>query len=242
MNSFRFLERGIRAEIERQATILEAGGEVEQETLHFDPASGALTSLRSKEEAQDYRYFPEPDLRPVATTEAMLAGGARGDAASCRPRARERCEPSSALRADARAAARVPRRARRLLRARARRARATPDRGRSRTGSQATSSARLGRRRPGRVQRHAGGARALVAARRRRRDHASRCGRAQVLDVLVADGGDAARRSSPREGLARSTAAASSRRSSPPRSRRTPTPRSRSAAATRRRSGRSSAT
>ena len=73
MNSFRFLERGIAAEIERQRAILEAGGEVEQETLHFDPSSGAITTLRSKEEAHDYRYFPEPDLVPIATTEAMLA-------------------------------------------------------------------------------------------------------------------------------------------------------------------------
>jgi aspartyl-tRNA(Asn)/glutamyl-tRNA(Gln) amidotransferase subunit B len=72
MNSFRFIERGIRAEIERQRGILETGGVVEQETLHFDPASGAITSLRSKEEAHDYRYFPEPDLVPVAIDEAMV--------------------------------------------------------------------------------------------------------------------------------------------------------------------------
>jgi len=72
MNSFRFLERGIDAEIARQEQILREGGEVEQETLHYDPQSGALTSLRSKEEAHDYRYFPEPDLVPVAPTEEML--------------------------------------------------------------------------------------------------------------------------------------------------------------------------
>ena len=72
MNSFRFLERGIVAEIERQEAILREGGEIEQETLHFDPRSGSLTSLRSKEEAHDYRYFPEPDLVPIAPTEAML--------------------------------------------------------------------------------------------------------------------------------------------------------------------------
>ena len=72
MNSFRFLERGIEAEIERQERILHAGGEVEQETLHYDPQSGDLTTLRSKEEAHDYRYFPEPDLVPIAPTEAML--------------------------------------------------------------------------------------------------------------------------------------------------------------------------
>jgi aspartyl-tRNA(Asn)/glutamyl-tRNA(Gln) amidotransferase subunit B len=72
MNSFRFLERGIDAEIERQKRILHEGGEVEQETLHYDPQSGSLTTLRSKEEAHDYRYFPEPDLVPVAPTEEML--------------------------------------------------------------------------------------------------------------------------------------------------------------------------
>jgi aspartyl-tRNA(Asn)/glutamyl-tRNA(Gln) amidotransferase subunit B len=73
MNSFRFIERGIDAEIERQRRLLAGGGEVIQETLHFDPASGAISSLRSKEEAHDYRYFPEPDLLPVAIDEAMLA-------------------------------------------------------------------------------------------------------------------------------------------------------------------------
>ncbi|MEA2289589.1 MAG: aspartyl-tRNA(Asn)/glutamyl-tRNA(Gln) amidotransferase subunit [Solirubrobacteraceae bacterium] len=72
MNSFRFLEKGIRAEIARQERLLRAGEEVVQETLHFDPRSEMLTSLRSKEEAHDYRYFPEPDLTPVTITEAML--------------------------------------------------------------------------------------------------------------------------------------------------------------------------
>jgi aspartyl-tRNA(Asn)/glutamyl-tRNA(Gln) amidotransferase subunit B len=72
MNSFRFLERGLEAEIARQEAILDAGGEVEQETLHFDPVSGSLTPLRSKEEAHDYRYFPEPDLVPLVPTEEML--------------------------------------------------------------------------------------------------------------------------------------------------------------------------
>jgi len=72
MNSFRFLERGIAAEVVRQEEIVSAGGKIEQETLHFDPQTGALSSLRSKEESHDYRYFPEPDLVPVAPTEAML--------------------------------------------------------------------------------------------------------------------------------------------------------------------------
>jgi aspartyl-tRNA(Asn)/glutamyl-tRNA(Gln) amidotransferase subunit B len=73
MNSFRFLERGVSAEIERQTQVLQAGGRLEQETLHFDPASGRLSTLRSKEEAQDYRYFPEPDLVPLVVTDEMLA-------------------------------------------------------------------------------------------------------------------------------------------------------------------------
>jgi aspartyl-tRNA(Asn)/glutamyl-tRNA(Gln) amidotransferase subunit B len=72
MNSFRFLERGIEAELARQRELVEAGGTVVQETLHFHPEDGSLTALRSKEEAHDYRYFPEPDLVPLAPTEAML--------------------------------------------------------------------------------------------------------------------------------------------------------------------------
>jgi len=72
MNSFRFLQRGVEAELARQRELVEAGGTVTQETLHFDPASGTLTPLRSKEEAHDYRYFPEPDLVPLAPTEEML--------------------------------------------------------------------------------------------------------------------------------------------------------------------------
>jgi aspartyl-tRNA(Asn)/glutamyl-tRNA(Gln) amidotransferase subunit B len=73
MNSFRFLMQGINAEIERQKALVDGGEKVVQETLHFDPVSGRLSPLRSKEEAHDYRYFPEPDLVPVAPTEEMLA-------------------------------------------------------------------------------------------------------------------------------------------------------------------------
>jgi aspartyl-tRNA(Asn)/glutamyl-tRNA(Gln) amidotransferase subunit B len=99
MNSFRFIERGIDAEIERQRKLLAGGGEVIQETLHFDPASGAISSLRSKEEAHDYRYFPEPDLLPVAIDEAMLA--AARDALPELPAARaERLERELALSAE----------------------------------------------------------------------------------------------------------------------------------------------
>jgi aspartyl-tRNA(Asn)/glutamyl-tRNA(Gln) amidotransferase subunit B len=72
MNSFRFLERGVEAELARQRELIDAGGRVEQETLHFAPEDGSLHPLRSKEEAHDYRYFPEPDLVPLVPTEAML--------------------------------------------------------------------------------------------------------------------------------------------------------------------------
>jgi aspartyl-tRNA(Asn)/glutamyl-tRNA(Gln) amidotransferase subunit B len=72
MNSFRFIEKGIRAEIARQEKLLRAGEEVVQETLHFDPRTETLSTLRSKEEAHDYRYFPEPDLVPIAIDEEML--------------------------------------------------------------------------------------------------------------------------------------------------------------------------
>src|SRR3546814_16010469 len=72
MNSFLFIERGMRAESARQTAIRDAGDRVEQETLHYDPRTEAITSLRSKEEAHDYRYFPEPDLTPITITQAML--------------------------------------------------------------------------------------------------------------------------------------------------------------------------
>jgi aspartyl-tRNA(Asn)/glutamyl-tRNA(Gln) amidotransferase subunit B len=72
MNSFRFLERGIEAELARQRELVGTGGTVVQETLHFHPEDGTLHPLRSKEEAHDYRYFPEPDLVPLAPTEEML--------------------------------------------------------------------------------------------------------------------------------------------------------------------------
>ncbi len=73
MNSFTFVARGIEAEVERQIATYEAGGKVVQETLHFDPQTGSITPLRSKEEADDYRYFPEPDLVPVAPPAELVA-------------------------------------------------------------------------------------------------------------------------------------------------------------------------
>jgi aspartyl-tRNA(Asn)/glutamyl-tRNA(Gln) amidotransferase subunit B len=65
MNSFNFAAKGIEREISRQIRVYEEGGTVDQETLHFDPAHEESPPMRSKEEAQDYRYFPEPDLVPV---------------------------------------------------------------------------------------------------------------------------------------------------------------------------------
>jgi aspartyl-tRNA(Asn)/glutamyl-tRNA(Gln) amidotransferase subunit B len=66
VNSLRSVERAVRFEIERQAAVLDAGGRVVQETRHFHEDTGTTTPGRSKEEAQDYRYFPEPDLVPLA--------------------------------------------------------------------------------------------------------------------------------------------------------------------------------
>lgn len=66
VNSLRSVERAVRSEIERQAAVLESGGRVIQETRHFHEDTGRTTSGRSKEQAEDYRYFPEPDLVPVA--------------------------------------------------------------------------------------------------------------------------------------------------------------------------------
>ena len=78
MNSFKFVADGIDAEIARQIAIYESGGTVQQQTLHYDPVSGSITPLRSKEEADDYRYFPEPDMVPVEPDAAMLAAAREG--------------------------------------------------------------------------------------------------------------------------------------------------------------------
>ena len=78
MNSFRFVAQGIDAEVARQVALYESGAEVVQETYDFDAGSGTLTPRRSKEEADDYRYFPEPDLVPVEP-EAELVERLRGE-------------------------------------------------------------------------------------------------------------------------------------------------------------------
>src|SRR5262245_3516461 len=72
MNSFNFAAKGIQKEVDRQIEIYESGGAVEQETLHFDPDAEDSAPLRSKEEAEDYRYFPEPDLVHVHPPEELV--------------------------------------------------------------------------------------------------------------------------------------------------------------------------
>ena len=73
MNSFRAVQRAIESEIRRQTVVLDSGGSVEQETRGYIDATGGTASQRSKEEAHDYRYFPEPDLPPLEIGEARLA-------------------------------------------------------------------------------------------------------------------------------------------------------------------------
>jgi aspartyl-tRNA(Asn)/glutamyl-tRNA(Gln) amidotransferase subunit B len=72
MNSFNFAAKGIEREVRRQVELWESGREVEQETLHFDPGNESAPPLRSKEEAQDYRYFPEPDLVPLEPSRELV--------------------------------------------------------------------------------------------------------------------------------------------------------------------------
>ncbi|HEY4089171.1 MAG TPA: Asp-tRNA(Asn)/Glu-tRNA(Gln) amidotransferase subunit GatB [Bryobacteraceae bacterium] len=73
LNSFRFLKQAIEFEIARQVAIAESGGRMFQETRLFDPESGETAGMRSKEDAHDYRYFPEPDLAPLRISEKWLA-------------------------------------------------------------------------------------------------------------------------------------------------------------------------
>ncbi|TFH50841.1 MAG: Asp-tRNA(Asn)/Glu-tRNA(Gln) amidotransferase subunit GatB, partial [Lysobacterales bacterium] len=73
LNSFRFVERAIEIEIERQVELLEGGGKVVQETRLYDEKRDETRSMRSKEEAEDYRYFPDPDLLPVLITDESIA-------------------------------------------------------------------------------------------------------------------------------------------------------------------------
>ena len=72
MNSFRSITRAIEYEVERQIDVLEDGGKIEQETLRWDDVSGKTFSMRDKEDAQDYRYFPEPDLVAIKLSEEYI--------------------------------------------------------------------------------------------------------------------------------------------------------------------------
>lgn len=73
INSFRFIERAINYEVERQIELIESGGKVTQETRLYDPNKNETRPMRSKEEANDYRYFPDPDLLPVMVTEEQIS-------------------------------------------------------------------------------------------------------------------------------------------------------------------------
>src|SRR5262249_33894422 len=73
LNSFRFVEKAIEHEIRRQEEVLAEGGRIVQETRLWDADTGRTFSMRSKEEAHDYRYFPEPDLPPLVVEEARVA-------------------------------------------------------------------------------------------------------------------------------------------------------------------------
>lgn len=73
LNSFRFLEQAINFEIERQIEVIEDGGKIIQQTRLFDPDSGETRAMRSKEDAHDYRYFPDPDLLPIIISDEMMA-------------------------------------------------------------------------------------------------------------------------------------------------------------------------
>jgi len=72
VNSFRYVEKAIEYEIERQIEVIEAGGRIIQETRLFNPDTGETRAMRTKEDANDYRYFPDPDLLPVVVTEADI--------------------------------------------------------------------------------------------------------------------------------------------------------------------------
>jgi len=91
INSFRNVQRAIDAEVVRQTIIVDGGGTIRQETRSFDPDTGQTATLRSKEDAHDYRYFPEPDLPPLVISEALLSK-AKGELPESPPAQRARVD------------------------------------------------------------------------------------------------------------------------------------------------------
>ena len=88
LNSFRFLKQALDYEIARQVALIESGGRVVQETRLYNPDTGETVGMRSKEDAHDYRYFPEPDLVPLRISETWLARSAGRHAGAARAQAR----------------------------------------------------------------------------------------------------------------------------------------------------------
>ena len=88
VNSIRFIGQAIDYEARRQIDIVEDGGTIEQETRLFDSAKGVTRSMRTKEEAHDYRYFPDPDLLPLELTQDYVDGLRKGPAGAARCQAR----------------------------------------------------------------------------------------------------------------------------------------------------------
>ena len=72
LNSFRSIERAVNYEIERQISVIQSGGTIVQQTMNFDDATGQTSALRSKENAHDYRYFPDPDLKPLIVKKEQI--------------------------------------------------------------------------------------------------------------------------------------------------------------------------
>jgi len=84
VNSFRFVEKAIEFEIARQIEVIESGGKIVQETRLFNPDTGETRMMRTKEDANDYRYFPDPDLLPVVVTKADIERIRATQCRSCR--------------------------------------------------------------------------------------------------------------------------------------------------------------
>ena len=95
LNSFRFVERAINYEVERQVELIEGGGKVVQETRLYDPDRDETRSMRSKEEANDYRYFPDPDLLPLVIDDAFDRRRAQQRCPSCPTRRRRASRAST---------------------------------------------------------------------------------------------------------------------------------------------------